>query len=541
MKVAIYARTSKEDSTSKKVSIPQQTEDARTLAARLGHTVCGVYEDRDLSGRLPPEQYRDGAKKIRPALSALLRDIEAGKIQAVIVRRLDRLGRRGKITLDVLEHFSRYNVAPLATHETLPTGNGASAEFSLAVMIAAAQYEVSKGIENVTAAKAYSKRHGRKMSVAPYGYNDTGKRGVVIINADEAAVVVDIFRRFLAGETTTAIAYALNEAGTKHWTYKAVTYILKNPAYIGLADSGESLIKSESYADLGIIDKATWLRAQKLFASMKGSKGGSKRERHLLSGLLRCGICGLPLGIYSVSYRGYKTTERAKMGDGYRCLSHRDPKRHPALPMVYESHLIGWIQSVVLPGVVVRETGEGNETGDNQAAFELSKIETNLEALKKSVALGKMDATDYMDIVGQSKARIAALRSKMDAPRVSIKRDISALPAHEKREYIHSIIRRITVYRTHYLVEFNPHVYGGIAGDEGFDKVAYRLYKGRYGARKGGGKTGKAKQVTGPLSWMLYPCHCKPSHGYVQEDFGQGLVWTRDFTEDVTAGKFEPV
>lgn len=97
-RVALYARTSTAD---KGQDIGLQTDELSALAAQRGWSVAETYTDEGLSG----------AKTTRPGLDALLADAQAGRFDAVLVWKLDRLGRSVSHLLQVLDQFQGWGVA----------------------------------------------------------------------------------------------------------------------------------------------------------------------------------------------------------------------------------------------------------------------------------------------------------------------------------------------------------------------------------------------------------------------------------------------
>src|SRR4051812_27450553 len=115
-RAAIYVRVSV-DRDGESESPDRQRRDCEEAAKAKGFEVVKVYEDRDESG------YSKSAK--RPAYRELLRDIDAGKIDAVVVWKLDRLTRQG---VAGLAPFFKLEVALVSVNESLdmttPMGRG---------------------------------------------------------------------------------------------------------------------------------------------------------------------------------------------------------------------------------------------------------------------------------------------------------------------------------------------------------------------------------------------------------------------------------
>src|SRR2546422_582066 len=93
MKAAIYARVSSEEQRERQ-TIQTQREFAKRYCDRLGIAIADSYSDDGISGTLPLERRPEGAR--------LLADANAGKIDLVLVYRVDRLGREAWVTLKAM-------------------------------------------------------------------------------------------------------------------------------------------------------------------------------------------------------------------------------------------------------------------------------------------------------------------------------------------------------------------------------------------------------------------------------------------------------
>ncbi len=150
MRVAIYARVS----TSAGQSVEMQLRDLRQLAQQRGFEIVAEYCDEGVSG------FCDS----RPQLDQMLLDAQRGKFQAVLIWRLDRLGRSLQHLVRLFESFRSWNVALISFGEGLDFStsmgklfyqlSGAFAEFERDCI----RERVKAGLRN---AKAKGRRLGR--------------------------------------------------------------------------------------------------------------------------------------------------------------------------------------------------------------------------------------------------------------------------------------------------------------------------------------------------------------------------------------------
>lgn len=162
-------------------------------------------------------------------------------------------------------------------------------------------------------------RQGGYQAPVPFGYEHNGPGSVPTINQEAAAAVRFIFSQFTASGCSPAeIAVRLNEKGVltrrgNPFDRRAVLYILKNPFYTGSIRWNPNGRKSEHKADreivtsdpvilsagrhAALIPREQFQQAQDRLSKGKETKGPppKKSSRHLLSGILKCPICGASL------------------------------------------------------------------------------------------------------------------------------------------------------------------------------------------------------------------------------------------------------
>ena len=131
MDVIGYVRVSTEEQAESKADICKQHSKAITeYCSTKGWNLLEVFKDSGLSAK---NMQRDGLQKA-------LELVEANKVQAFIVYKLDRLTRSLKDHIFLIETFAKHHVSLVALTESTANGT-ASEEFSLNVRMAAAQYE----------------------------------------------------------------------------------------------------------------------------------------------------------------------------------------------------------------------------------------------------------------------------------------------------------------------------------------------------------------------------------------------------------------
>lgn len=268
---AIYARVS--------VSSQDSNTQLTSLQAQVQACENFIQSQRSMGWELVAPPYIDdgysGGTLDRPALIELTRDVEAGKFDAVIVQRLDRLCRSVADICDLLPLFSITKTSLVSLTQAFdsetPTGR-----LTLHLLSTFGQFERELAGERVRDKFAITRASGRwQRSGIPLGYTLTDQQELQV-NAPEAAVVRDIFQRFLAADSMTQLVEELssldyrtknhisrngNQHGGKHFDRNTLNQLLRNRAYIG-----EVFYKDAWHPGKhdSIIDRALWDQVQSI-------------------------------------------------------------------------------------------------------------------------------------------------------------------------------------------------------------------------------------------------------------------------------------
>ena len=283
--VAIYARIS-QDRSGDELGVTRQLQDCRNEAERRGWVVAEEYVDDDVSAY---------SGKVRPAYERMLRDIEDGLRDAVIVWHLDRLHRRPVELEGFVDTCSRANLKDVVTlHGDVDLAKGDGLLVARIMGAVAANESDSKRRRIARKALETAEAGLPHMGgTRPFGYEDDR----VTIRESEAVVIRDVAARVLAGEALKAIANSLEDAGIttvggKPWRAITLRNFLLAPRNWGMrVHHGEAIAKATWP---GILTPEQGERLRLLLTDPKRRTNRTAR-RYLLSGMLRCGLCGEPL------------------------------------------------------------------------------------------------------------------------------------------------------------------------------------------------------------------------------------------------------
>jgi site-specific DNA recombinase len=245
-----------------------------------------------------PQRYDDpaysGGNLDRPALKKLLTDIEAGRVDVVVVYKIDRLTRSLADFAKLVEAFDARSISFVAVTQQFNTTTSMG-RLTLNVLLSFAQFERELSSERVRDKIAASRRKGKWTGgTVPLGYEARDKK--LVVNKTEAETVRTIFRLYIELKSFGRLVAELDRRGivTKRrdtkvakyngaipFTYGPLAYLLKNRVYIGEVHHGGKWFEGEQKA---ILDRQTFERVQVL---LKTNANGSKVEHFESGALLR--------------------------------------------------------------------------------------------------------------------------------------------------------------------------------------------------------------------------------------------------------------
>jgi site-specific DNA recombinase len=317
MLIAIYIRVSTEEQATEGYSLGEQERQARAYCAqRWPNCVVKVYADEGLSA------FKDQLSA-RPALAALLSDVRMGRVQGVVVQKLDRFFRRAKLLIATVEELIDQRHIPFVSVAEQIDFSTPAGRVMLANLGAFAEYysrnlsaETKKGL----AGKA---RAGDWVGPVPFGYERDGQ---TLRPSIGAPIVQRIYELYSTGtHSFPSIADLLNSEGLRllHWRdgeksfgREAIRSILSNPAYRGLVTCKGVQAKGhhEPLVDIDLWHECEAIRVRR--AQNRGSVvvrgvGG------LLTEVAHCALCGAKMWHHRSGNTGkwyYRCGKRAAYG-----------------------------------------------------------------------------------------------------------------------------------------------------------------------------------------------------------------------------------
>ncbi len=267
MRCAIYTRVSTdEQALSEYSSLKRQEEICRNyidIQAEKGWRVAAVYEDAGYSGK----DFQ------RPGIQELMEDVRAGKVDAIVTYKIDRISRSLKDFYDLWEILKAHNVTFVSATQHFDTSDSMGM-LILNILLSFAQFERELARERTMSKMAGRAEKGLwNGGHAPLGFDYVTETQMLRPNPQEVPIIRFVYRRVIETRSTCAVANEANACGYrtrvrtrtrrdgsqqavggKRFDEGMVAAIVRNPVYKGFVRYGGMLYPGKHEA---IIDEAT--------------------------------------------------------------------------------------------------------------------------------------------------------------------------------------------------------------------------------------------------------------------------------------------
>ena len=475
MKVWLYYRLSR-DEDEELNSLNNQRKIIYNFAVSNGHEVVGESFDDNVSGM---HFNREGIDKIYEV-------VEAGKIEAIIVKDLSRLGRHRTQTALFIDYLREHDVRVLSATENIDTFNE-NDDLIIGFKGLVNDFYARDGSRRVRTGYRQKQKEGI-VTIPPFGYfKDKNTKKVVVVE-ESAETVRLIFSAYVGGSGMKAIARTLNEQRRKTpalmqagllnkrlpntqdgilkkylWDATMVARILRDESYIGtlichksernkinktfrFTDTAEQF-RHENYLPM-IVTREIWEQAQALLAERKEKnvRAGTNRGILRYGGLLRCKDCGR-------TFIGKRIKLKSGERVAYVCDTyHRYGKEHCSSHMVDEETLDRLIGAEILRTKKMYEENwsrmewliEKWTPKTSTASAKISKLQEHILLLEEEVEVilmerirDKANAERYDRMIAKREEQIAEAKKQIEelqntsemlrSRQAKLKRDISLI------------------------------------------------------------------------------------------------------------------
>src|SRR5882672_4472380 len=249
VRCAIYTRKSTDEGLDRDFnSLDNQRERAEDYIRSQRHEGWEALPDRYDDGGF------SGGNLDRPALKRLLEEIRAGKVQRIIVYKIDRLSRSLLDFARLAEFFEEHGASIVSVTQQLDTSTSMG-RLTLNMLLSFAQFE-REMVSDRTRDKMHAARRRGKWTggMVPLGYEVAPEGGKLLVNKEEAEQVRGIFSLFLEKQSLVGTAQELNRRGLRRkswrtkkgivregaeWDRVTLRRVLTDPVYIGKMKLGD--------------------------------------------------------------------------------------------------------------------------------------------------------------------------------------------------------------------------------------------------------------------------------------------------------------
>lgn len=291
VRCAIYTRKSTEEG----LSQPFNSLDAQREAAE-----AYVLSQRALGWTVVSDPYDDGGfsggNLERPALQRLLSDIDEGRIDCVVVYKVDRLSRSLLDFTRIMERFEQRSVSFVSLTQQFNTTTSLG-RLTMNILLSFAQFEREIIGERTRDKLAASRRKGKWVGGRPpLGYDVTAAGGALVINEGEAAQVREMFALYRHHGALDLVVEELNRRGwsTKRWTSRpgqlhpgqpfskqGLLRALRNVTYTGQVNYKGAIYPGEHPA---VVEREMWEEVNRqlgdaTFPAIKGQESGARTPK----------------------------------------------------------------------------------------------------------------------------------------------------------------------------------------------------------------------------------------------------------------------
>ncbi len=314
MKTAIYCRVSTDDQEARG-TIDAQVEFATKYCDLHEIEITAWYKDDGITGTLPLESRPEGLR--------LLEDAKAGKLDTLLIYKLDRFGRYARIILNGVHQLEELGVQVRSMTEPFDTGSPAG-RFLLTILAGVADLERDNILARMAIGAERAAKAGKWLGgIVPFGYfvNDDGFlevnenkmtgcemseadviRLIFQLTAEEGMSTIQIADRFNAMQLPTRyvidnrkIMRGKRKVSTSgYWHPSRILSILRSATYKGIHHYGKRSKKEVISREVpAIVSEDIWERSQEVIEDNRIDSLRNSKQRYLLRSLIKCGSCGL--------------------------------------------------------------------------------------------------------------------------------------------------------------------------------------------------------------------------------------------------------
>ncbi|OMC87425.1 hypothetical protein BK128_08330 [Viridibacillus sp. FSL H7-0596] len=438
MVVGIYIRVSTREQAEEGYSIPAQKERLIAYCKAQGWDDYKLYVDEGVSAK----------DMNRPKVQLLLNDVKSGKIDMILVYRLDRFTRRVADLYKILQLLDEHKCSFKSATELYDTSNAMGRMF-IGLVALLAQWEAENMSERISFALEKKVTDGERSGATPFGFDLVD--GKLIKNSD-GRYLKEIISKIESGYSATKTAKHLESINNnRNWTHVTVIRILRNVALYGSTQWNGKIIDNTHE---GYITKEHFIKLQKILDDRAQAPKKEVKSIYLFQGTLKCPKCGNVLSVHRFfNKRADGTTNQ---GCVYRCTPCVKKKTGKG---VGESHfkkaLIEFMKSLNFDNIEPIEDENKDEVIITTKRIE--SIQRKREKYQRAWASDLITDEEFDARMNETKEHLDELKRKLveSEPKEQINKEalkeivitfndfFSDLKREEQKQFIQTFVRKI--------------------------------------------------------------------------------------------------
>ena len=433
IRVALYIRVSTQEQCLHGLSLESQRDALTDYANKHNMQIVDVYADEGITARK--------ALNKRLQFQRLISDVKHGKIDLILVTKLDRWFRNIKDYHNTQEILEKYNCNWRTIYENYDTSTS-SGRLHINIMLSVNQDECDRTSERIKA--VFKHKLDKKEAVSgslPMGYKLEDKK--IVKDMEYAALVNDVFDYFELHNNKCATVNYINDKYNAHYHYNSIVRMLSNTLFKGEYNGIEDFC--EPYIDKDRFDKIQSLLGRNI-------KLRHNERVYTYSGLLICSECGMHLAGSTHNYKLVDGTKKSKKS--YRCNQYYLRKLCTHKKLINEN---------IVDNFIVANLSK--ELEKYKVSYEIKEKQTDYTAkrnkLERKIARLKDLYINELITLDEYKADLSRFQSELDKiPTDDTKTDLKAietllgmdieslwneLSCEERQILIRSVVKHITV------------------------------------------------------------------------------------------------
>lgn len=393
--IALYIRVSTLEQVKEGYSIAAQKERLTAYCKAQGWTDYKFYVDEGVSAK----------DTNRPELQKLFKDMKDGKINMILVYRLDRFTRRVIDLHRMLEEMKKYDCSFISATEPYDTSSSMGRMF-ITIVAALAQWENENLSERIVMALEEKVSSGERVGNVPYGFDLTSDEK--LIKNEKSLVVLDMIEKTKEGWSASSIADYLTKTNNDkaRWHPNSVIRILRNPALYGSTYWSGKVYENTHE---GIISKEEFDKIQTILNDRTQFRRRDVESTYLFQGKVVCPDCG---NIMTVNRHIRKYGNKPeKQYASYRCnhcWKNKRIKKSVGEKGLLEG-LYEYMANIELAPVEKKKEPENNIYED-----QLKQIERKREKYQRAWASDLMTDEEFKKLMDETKDIYEDLKRKVE-------------------------------------------------------------------------------------------------------------------------------